>query len=54
MTAPQHRYQSCRDGDCERAACMAWREGRAEGYDEGHEDGYREGFADGAASAGGE
>ena len=50
MTAPQHRYQSCRDGDCERIACVAWREARAEGYDEGYQDGYRAG----AASAGSE
>ena len=22
----QHRYDSCRDGECERLACRAWRE----------------------------
>jgi len=53
MTTDRHRYQSCRDRDCERAACMAWREGRQEGYEDGHADGYREGFAAGVESAGG-
>ncbi|HEY1324743.1 MAG TPA: hypothetical protein VGF32_31080 [Streptosporangiaceae bacterium] len=57
----QHRYQACRDGDCQRFACRVYREGyeagyaagesagysagHAEGYAEGHSDGYAEGAA---------
>lgn len=46
MATAQHRYQACRDSECERPYCLIWREARAEGYDEG----YPEGFADGNAS----
>lgn len=38
----QHSYSACRDGDCERMGCVA--------YKEGLEDGYEDGFADGVAS----
>ena len=34
----QHRYESCRDPDCPRLACRAYK------------DGYDDGFADGVAS----
>ena len=60
----QHRYQTCRDEDCQRYACRVYREGfqaghaagsasgfaqgQAAGYSEGHADGY----AAGAASCG--
>jgi flagellar biosynthesis/type III secretory pathway protein FliH len=54
MATPQHRYQACRDRDCERIACAAWREGREEGYTDGHAEGFAEGYAAGAAAAGGE
>lgn len=61
---PEHLYEACRDEDCQRTACRAYREGREEGYQEGYEDGYAKGyeagygagftagFAAGAASAG--
>lgn len=32
---PAHPYENCRDADCQRVACEAWREGRAFGFDEG-------------------
>lgn len=49
---PEHPPASaCRDGDCRRAACAAYREGREHGYQEGHETGFAEGFAAGVASA---
>jgi hypothetical protein len=44
MATAQHRYQACRDRDCERTACTAWREA--------YEEGFAEGFAAGAAAAG--
>jgi flagellar biosynthesis/type III secretory pathway protein FliH len=54
----QHRYQTCRDEDCQRFACRVYREGYRDGYDdgqaagyaEGHAAGYTEGHADGYAS----
>jgi hypothetical protein len=30
-----HRYESCRDRDCERLACVAYRDGYEEGYELG-------------------
>jgi hypothetical protein len=39
MTDRPHRYESCRDRDCERPYCRIWREAWAEGYDEGFADG---------------
>jgi hypothetical protein len=41
---PVHDYGRCRDKDCERVACEAWREGRAEGFEDGYEDGYADGL----------
>ena len=54
-----HYYQLCRDVDCPRWGCIAYKEGRHVGYDEGHTDGYTEGeaagysagFAEGLAAA---
>jgi hypothetical protein len=46
----RHEYASCRDADCERAACEAYRDGRATGYAEGEEAGYRAGYTDGSAA----
>ncbi len=40
---PPHEYQSCRDKDCQRPVCVAFKEG----YRDGHRDGYREGFEQG-------
>jgi flagellar biosynthesis/type III secretory pathway protein FliH len=42
----EHRYQLCRDEDCDRFPCRIYREG----YRNGHEDGYAEGCAAGYAS----
>jgi hypothetical protein len=42
-----HRYTSCRDRDCERLPCLAYREG----YSDGHEDGWAEGYAAGRAES---
>jgi transcription elongation factor Elf1 len=49
-----HLYEACRDKDCQRVACRAYKEGREEGYQEGYqhgeEDGYAKGFPDGMAA----
>jgi hypothetical protein len=34
-----HAYQSCRDSDCPRLACRAWKDGHEAGYQTGFEDG---------------
>jgi flagellar biosynthesis/type III secretory pathway protein FliH len=51
MEVSEHRYQSCRDRDCERPYCQIWREARAEGYEHGFEDGYEAGFEAGSRAA---
>jgi len=64
----QHRYQTCRDGSCQRFACRIYKEGYSDGYDDGYgaghaageaagydrgqSDGYAEGYAAGAVSCG--
>jgi len=40
-----HGYRSCREDDCQRPACEAWREGVAEGREAGFEDGFEAGAA---------
>lgn len=63
---PVHLYETCRDADCKRTACLAYKEGREEGYTEGYQhgdedgyvrgydkgrtDGYAQGYADGMAA----
>ena len=47
----EHRYESCRDGRCERPYCRIWKEAHEEGYDEGYADGQSAGFAAGMAAA---
>jgi hypothetical protein len=47
--ARQHRYQACRDEDCQRFACRVYREGYQDGYEEGQAAGYAAGYADGYA-----
>jgi hypothetical protein len=46
------RPSRCRDRDCLRPLCMAYKDGREDGYedgyDDGREDGYRAGFAAGS------
>jgi hypothetical protein len=44
---PAHRYEACRDEDCKRVPCAAWRDGRREGYRDGFEDGYDGGYSEG-------
>ena len=47
MGTQEHRYESCRDRNCERPYCRICREARAEGYREGYDDGAAAGFAAG-------
>ena len=51
----QHRYQACRDEDCQRFACRVYQEGYRAGYGagkaEGQAEGYAQGYAEGAAAA---
>jgi hypothetical protein len=46
---PAHLYEACRDTDCQRPACRAFKEGRDEGREEGHREGYSSGHEDGYA-----
>jgi hypothetical protein len=50
MPVKTHPYRYCRDPECPRVACQAYRQG----YDDGHEDGvaagYDAGFAAGQAA----
>jgi len=58
-TQEKHRYQTCRDDDCELPYCRIYREGyaaghsvgAAAGYAAGRADGYAEGYSDGQADA---
>ncbi len=43
---PVHRYEACTDEDCQRTACLAYRQGS----EEGHAAGYEQGFPDGIAA----
>ena len=54
MARQQHHYRTCRDQDCPRLACQAYREGRQDGWHDGYDAGWPEGYAAGAASAGGQ
>jgi hypothetical protein len=53
--APKHEYQRCKDEGCARVACVAYREGYADGhrigFTEGEEAGYQAGHAAGAAES---
>jgi hypothetical protein len=44
---PVHLYEACRDTDCQRLACRAFKEGREEGHREGYRDGHQDGYTDG-------
>ena len=50
----EHRYQTCRNEDCERFPCRVYREGFRDGREvgaaEGHTQGHAEGYAAGTAS----
>jgi hypothetical protein len=45
----EHRYQTCRDEDCDRFPCRVYKEGYAAGHGAGFGAGYAEGRADGYA-----
>jgi hypothetical protein len=46
-TGTEHRYQLCRDVDCERFPCRVYKEGRRDGYEAGWHAGYAAGYTDG-------
>ena len=50
----EHRYQLCRDDDCDRFPCRVykegWRDGWPYGYEAGNAAGYAAGFNAGLAS----
>jgi hypothetical protein len=50
LTFVEHRYQTCRDEDCQRYACRVYREGYANGYEDGQAAGYVAGYAEGYAA----
>lgn len=35
MAKQQHHYRTCRDEDCQRQACMAYKEGFEDGFEAG-------------------
>lgn len=39
MAAPKHPYDRCRDRDCRRPACVAYKDGYRDGYEDGFPDG---------------
>jgi hypothetical protein len=59
-TERKHRYQTCRDEDCELPYCRIYKEGFGDGHGagygsghaDGHAEGYAEGYSDGQADAG--
>jgi len=56
----EHRYQTCRDGDCRNYICRIYKEGYEAGHGagfgagvaEGRAEGFAEGYAEGCASSG--
>lgn len=46
---PSHDYKTCRDRDCSKYQCRAYRDGIEEGFDQGHAEGYSEGYSEGYA-----
>jgi len=49
---PQHDWALCRDAECERQVCEAYREGVADGRELEHQPAYDEGWMAGRAAAG--
>ena len=43
----EHRYQLCRDEDCDRFPCRVYREGYRNGYEDGYATGYGAGYSAG-------
>ncbi|MGH3099276.1 MAG: hypothetical protein ACRDMV_25125 [Streptosporangiales bacterium] len=39
----RHDYATCRDDDCDRYGCVAYKTGYADGNEDGFEDGYEDG-----------
>jgi hypothetical protein len=50
----EHRYQLCRDDDCDRFPCRVYKDGYRGGYEDGRRRGYAEGYADGYGAGFGE
>ena len=48
-TRQEHRYQLCRDDECDRFPCRVYKEGYRNGWQDGHAAGYAAGYADGYA-----
>lgn len=48
--AERHDYRACRDRDCRRVACEAWKEALEEGFEDGLEQGYAQGYAAGVSA----
>jgi hypothetical protein len=46
----RHDYQDCKDDNCKRSACVAYKTGYRRGYDDGFDDGYGIGWANGHAA----
>ena len=40
----EHRYQHCKDEDCDRFSCRLYKEGYRNGREDGYQDGYEQGF----------
>jgi flagellar biosynthesis/type III secretory pathway protein FliH len=49
-TRQEHRYQTCRNRECERFLCRVYMEGYDNGDWDGYRRGYDEGYADGYAA----
>jgi hypothetical protein len=45
--ADKHEYQNCKDDDCKRSACVAYKTGWREGYQTGFAEGYDAGYGAG-------
>ena len=43
----EHRYQLCKDEDCDRFPCRLYKEGYRNGDEDGFDRGYAQGFPDG-------
>lgn len=47
--ADRHDYQTCKDDDCKRPACVAYKTGWQDGYKAGFDEGFAAGFGAGYA-----
>ena len=46
-TVSGHRYQLCRDDNCDRFPCRVYKEGWRDGWEYGYQRGYAEGYGAG-------